>query len=155
MYTSASLRTFPAQCFSSNNPQMQFYIYLKHITMLYSLYFKPEIKRFYNKNSLGFLFQYLPCIPIPDKNSRLRVGSKKQGGEKNRWSIRKNSERFLSVQLTFHQVLLHVSFTFTGLSPCSITKVLTGADYSNKSWSHRGGVTQRTGMQTGLPEVQQ
>lgn len=123
--------------------------------MLYSLYFKPEIKRFYNKNSLGFLFQYLPCIPIPDKNSRLRVGSKKQGGEKNRWSIRKNSERFLSVQLTFHQVLLHVSFTFTGLSPCSITKVLTGADYSNKSWSHRGGVTQRTGMQTGLPEVQQ
>ncbi|TNN51129.1 hypothetical protein EYF80_038650 [Liparis tanakae] len=36
-----------------------------------------------------------------------------------------------------------------------ITKVLTGADYSNKSCGPRGGVTQRTGMQKGLPEVQQ
>lgn len=41
-----------------------------------------------------------------------------------------------------------------GLRPCSITKVLTGADYPNKSCGPRGGVTQRTGMQKGLPEGQ-
>lgn len=53
---------------------------------------------------------------------------------------------------TFHQALLRVSFTLPGLGSCSRTKVLTAADYSNKSRSFRGGVTQRTGMQKGLPE---
>lgn len=61
---------------------------------------------------------------------------------------------FSANKLTFHQVPLHIPFTFIGLSPCSITKVLTGADYSNKSCGPRGGVTQRTGMQKGLPEGQ-
>lgn len=68
---------------------------------------------------------------------------------------RKISETpFSANKLTFHQVLVHFPFTFIGLNPCSITKVLTGADYSNKSWGRRGGVTQRTGMQKGLPEGQ-
>lgn len=61
---------------------------------------------------------------------------------------------FSANKLTFHQVLLHVPFTFIGLRPCSITKVLTGVDYPNKSCGPRAGVNQRTGMQKGLPEGQ-
>lgn len=40
---------------------------------------------------------------------------------------------------TFHQALLRVSLTLPGLGSCSRTKVLTAADYSNKSRSFGGG----------------
>lgn len=93
---------------------------------------------------------------IPTKGP---LGDRKtQSEEKTKRTKREKLWRtpFSANQLTFHQVLLQVPFTIIGLSPCSITKVLTGADYFNKSYRTRGvGVTQRTGMQKGLPEGQQ
>lgn len=59
----------------------------------------------------------------------------KRERKKEKWTKREKVAEtpFSANKLTFHQVLLHVPFTFIGLSPCSITKVLTGADYSNTS----------------------
>lgn len=116
----------------------------------------PKIK-YQNTNGLGFLFHCtILCAGVSHSGYKQRAMGRKQNTEKKEWTKRKNSETpFSANKLTFHQVLLHVPFTFIGLNPCSITKVLTGADYSNKSCGRRGGVTKRTGMQKGLPEGQQ
>lgn len=102
------------------------------------------------KTGLGF--SSTVCAVV----SKSKAKKAKHGGEE-KWTEKEKLREtpFSANKLTFHQVLLHVPFTLIGLSPCSITKVLTGADYSNKSCGCRGGVTQRTGMQKGLPEDQQ
>lgn len=74
--------------------------------------------------------------------------------QKNRQKGKNPEFPFSANKLTFHQLLLHILFTFIGLDPRSITKVLTGSDYCNKSCSHRRRVTKRTGMLKGLLEGQ-
>lgn len=137
---------------------------------LYTLVYLPETyyrALFYSWKSKKKLVSQLEQARVSPPSSRFlflkqRAVGRKQNiewKEEQKGTKRKtNSQGLLSGQtnkLTFLQVLLHIAFTFIGLSPCSITKVLTGADYYNKSCGPRGGVTQRTGMQKGLPEVQQ